>query len=229
MSPGSHGEGMPLFALIADADDGARAELVRLLARLNYEAVEAVNGEQALEIMRERPPALVVLDVALPGGSAYEICRGLREAHGQRLPIAFVSAHRTQLADEVAGLLIGADEYFAKPIQAQLFLARMRRLIARSAARHGLGPMLTPREREVLASAGARAWLARRSPAGSTSPRRPRRRTSSTFSASWALTARRRQWRSQSAITWSRPPSERRDPAIASAWRLWGAAGAARA
>ena len=141
---------MPLFALIADADDGARAELVRLLARLNYVAVEAVNGEQAVEIMRERPPALVVLDVALPGGSAYEICRGLRETHGQRLPIAFVSAHRTQLADEVAGLLIGADEYFAKPIQEQLFLARMRRLIARSAARHGLGPMLTPREHEVL-------------------------------------------------------------------------------
>ena len=56
-------------------------------------------------------------------GQAYEICRELRETRGQRLPIIFVSAHRTQAADEVAGLLLGADEYFAKPITAELFVA----------------------------------------------------------------------------------------------------------
>ena len=151
MSQGSHGEGMPAFALIADADDGARAELAQLVARLNFEIAEAVDGKQAQEIVRGRPPALVVLDVALPGGSAYEICRELREAHGQRLPIAFVSEHRTQPGDEVAGLLLGADEYFAKPIQPDLFLARMRRLIARSVARSNPASRLTPREREVLA------------------------------------------------------------------------------
>ena len=62
-----------------------------------------------------------------------------------------MSEHRTQPSDEVAGLLLGADEYFAKPVTPELFLARMRRLIARSAARPISGSSLTPREREVLA------------------------------------------------------------------------------
>jgi DNA-binding NarL/FixJ family response regulator len=141
---------MPSFALIADADDGARAELAQLVARLNYEIVEAVTGEEALELARHRTPSLVVLDVGLPGGSAYEICRELREVHGHRLPIIFVSADRTEAADEVAGLLLGADEYFAKPIAAELFLVRTRRLILRSSARASGGSTLTPREREVL-------------------------------------------------------------------------------
>ena len=61
------------------------------------------------------------------------------------------SCRRTeQPADEVAGLLLGADEYFAKPITAELFLVRTRRLIARSYGRTSTGSTLTPREREVL-------------------------------------------------------------------------------
>ena len=141
---------MPSFALIADADDGAREEIAQLFARLNYDIVEAVTGDEVLGIVGHQRPAIVVLDVGLPGGSAYEICRELRETHGQKLPIIFVSAHRTQPADEVAGLLLGADEYFAKPITPELFLVRTRRLIARSSGRTGTGSTLTPREREVL-------------------------------------------------------------------------------
>src|SRR5215210_5003844 len=69
------GEGMPSFALIADANDGARAELARLVARLGYVIVEAVTGEQALEIVRDRTPALVVLDVGLERGQRPSLTR----------------------------------------------------------------------------------------------------------------------------------------------------------
>ena len=92
-----------------------------------------------------------MLDVGLGGASAYEVCRGLREVHGQRLPIALVSKHRIEPADEVAGLLLGADEYFAKPIRAELFMARIRRVLARTAPPPARSSTLTPRENEVLA------------------------------------------------------------------------------
>ncbi len=151
MIRGRHGEGTPAFALIADADDEARAELAQLLVRLRYEVVEAGDGHEAREVLRRRTPAMVVLDVGLAGGAAYEFCRELRDVYGYRLPIVFVSRDRTEPADEVAGLLLGADEYFAKPILADLFLARTRRLIDRSAARGRTNSTLTPREREVLA------------------------------------------------------------------------------
>ena len=149
MRRGGEQEGSPV-ALIADSDGAARSEIAGLLGSIGYAVVEATSGEEALAASRRRLPALVVLDVGLPGSSAYEVCRELRDTHGQGLPIAFVSEHRVEPADEVAGLLLGADEYFAKPLRRDLFLARIRRLRARSRPR-AVGPSsLTPREREVL-------------------------------------------------------------------------------
>lgn len=149
MPPGDGREGTSI-GLVADAADAARNEIAGLLASIGYEVVEATTGEDALAVARREVPTLVVLDIALPGTSAYEVCRELREAYGQTLPIAFVSEHRTDPADEVAGLLLGADEYFAKPIRADLFLARIRRLRARARPRGARASNLTPREKEVL-------------------------------------------------------------------------------
>jgi DNA-binding NarL/FixJ family response regulator len=87
----------------------------------------------------------------LPGASGYEICRELRERYGEDLPIIFVSAARTDETDRVAGLLLGADDYLAKPIPFDHLLARVRRLVAQSAAVAGpAASSLTPREQEVL-------------------------------------------------------------------------------
>jgi DNA-binding NarL/FixJ family response regulator len=150
MRRGGHREVTTSIALVADADGAARSRLAGLVASIGYTVVEATTGEEALAASQHDAPALVVLDVALPGSSAYEVCRELREAYGQTLPIAFVSAHRTEPADEVAGLLLGADEYFAKPIRPDLFLARIRRLRARAKPQALGSSALTPREREVL-------------------------------------------------------------------------------
>jgi DNA-binding NarL/FixJ family response regulator len=80
--------------------------------------------------------------------SGYEICRDLRELHGAGLPIIFVSGKRAESYDRVAGLLIGADDYLAKPFAPDELLARVRALLRRTdSSDHS---SLTRRELEVL-------------------------------------------------------------------------------
>jgi DNA-binding NarL/FixJ family response regulator len=96
-------------------------------------------------------PALVVLDVHLPDISGYEVCRELRDMFGERLPILFLSGARTESYDRVGGLLLGADDYLVKPFAHDELLARVRRLLARSARDDEARQYdLTVREREVL-------------------------------------------------------------------------------
>jgi DNA-binding NarL/FixJ family response regulator len=100
----------------------------------------------------------VLLDVNLPEMSGYNVCRELRAAYGDRLPIVFLSGYRTEGLDRAAGLLIGGDDYVVKPPDIDELLARVRRLIERSreqpaAPVDGFG--LTPRELEVLRLLGS--------------------------------------------------------------------------
>ena len=144
-------------ALVADSDALARDEIARLLSSIECVVEDVPNGETALAAAYAARPQLVVLDVALQGVSAYEVCRSLRQRFGERLPIVFVSRDRLEPADEVAALLLGADDYIAKPIRADLFLARVRRLLARTETQLAGTSTLTPREREVLALLAAGA------------------------------------------------------------------------
>jgi DNA-binding NarL/FixJ family response regulator len=148
MARGGAGPSPTRAALVADGDGESRAVLTELLQRLGCSTTEATTGEEALAAARRESPGLVVVDVDLPGFSGYEVCRELREEFGEGLPIMLVSDCRVEPLDEVAGLLLGADDYVAKPIRTDLFLAHARRLLARSTARGSSA--LTPREREVL-------------------------------------------------------------------------------
>jgi DNA-binding NarL/FixJ family response regulator len=138
-------------ALIADPDPDARAQMASLVARLGCDVVEAATGNEVLEAVALDPPAMVVLDVGLTDRSAYECTRALRERFGEGLPILLVSQHRVEPSDQVAGLLLGADEYMAKPLHPDVFTARARRLLLRAQWRATRRSPLTPREREVLA------------------------------------------------------------------------------
>jgi DNA-binding NarL/FixJ family response regulator len=145
--------------LVVD-DDLSFSEMVSvLLERAGYTSVRAANGEQALAAARRERPAAVLLDVQIEGTSGYAICRDLRDKFGEQLPIIFVSGTRTEPSDRVAGLLIGADDYLAKPLDPDDLLARVRRAVSRSIAgderaANGRGSeavsALTPRERDVL-------------------------------------------------------------------------------
>lgn len=137
--------------LIVDPDESARELAVGALRSGGYRMLQAETGEQALEIARREQPCAVVLAVALPGISGYEVCRELREAFGERISIVFLSGVRKESFDRVAGLLLGADEYLVKPFAPDELLARVRGLIRRSPeSTSNAASGLTKRELDVL-------------------------------------------------------------------------------
>lgn len=135
--------------LIADRDVDSCAAISALVGQLGLVAETMGTGTEVLAAASRRSPALVVLAVELTQPSGFEVCRELREQFGETLPIVFVGGTSSEPRDEIAGLLLGADDYFAKPVLADRFVARVRRLVARATARSEPLP-LTKREREVL-------------------------------------------------------------------------------
>jgi DNA-binding NarL/FixJ family response regulator len=147
-------EGIVLgFILVVDDDPRAGEAISALLEGAGLETRLADSGEDALAVTRERRPQMVLLDVRLPGVSGYEVLRALRDQFGESLPIMFVSGERVEAFDRVAGLLLGADDYLVKPFAPDELIARVRRLVERSASddRQKVHAKLTRREREVLA------------------------------------------------------------------------------
>ena len=119
--------------LIVDDDP----ELLRLvgfaLHRAGYEPIAAQSAEEALTKVRLEQPALVILDVMLPGSSGIELCRQLRgQAKTLPLPIIMLSA-RAQVDDKIEGLQAGADEYLTKPVSPKEMVARVAGLLERTA------------------------------------------------------------------------------------------------
>jgi DNA-binding NarL/FixJ family response regulator len=137
--------------LVADGDAVERGRLAELLASAGFEVLEASKGDEALAIARVRLPAVTILEIPLEVLSGYEVCRALKAEFGPRFPVVFLSRHRTESYDRVAGLLLGADDYLVKPYAADELLARIRLLTPPSRATAPLGgPSLTPREEQIL-------------------------------------------------------------------------------
>ncbi len=137
--------------LIADGDPYFRRAAARTLEAEGLRIREAASGEEALRVVEDDDVALVLLEVRLRDISGYEVCRRLRDERGDGLPILFVSRDRTESFDRVAGLLMGADDYLAKPVAPDELTARVRRHLHRAAASEAEPASgLTAREREVL-------------------------------------------------------------------------------
>ena len=79
----------------------------------SYEVLTATDGQTGYDLIREKRPDLIILDLMLPKLSGYEICRKVR-AEGIQTPILMLTA-RGEEADRVLGLDLGADDYVAKP------------------------------------------------------------------------------------------------------------------
>jgi DNA-binding NarL/FixJ family response regulator len=118
--------------LVVDDDDRFRSFVATTLSGAGFAAREAADGEGALALARRDRPALVLLDVCLPGLNGFELCRQLRDQFSDELPIILVSGARTESLDRSAGLLIGSDDYLIKPVDPNELLARTRRLLTRS-------------------------------------------------------------------------------------------------
>ena len=116
-------------------DDPDIAEGLRYnLEREGLETRVALTGEKGLQAALDarNPPALVILDLMLPGMSGTELCRRLRrEPSTRRTPIIMLTA-RTSEADRVAGLDLGADDYISKPFSVRELMARVRAVLRRA-------------------------------------------------------------------------------------------------
>ena len=104
------------------------------LEREGLRALVAETGEKGLEIAldKQNPPALILLDLMLPGMSGSELCRRLRrEPQTRRVPIIMLTARGSE-SERVAGLELGADDYVTKPFSVRELVARVRAVLRRA-------------------------------------------------------------------------------------------------
>src|SRR3989441_4090672 len=137
--------------LVVD-DDPVICELVATtLSEHGYAMRRASDAREALYLVDREIPDVVLLDVHLPDISGYQVCRRLRDDHGDSVGIILISGERKESMDRAAGLLLGADDYMVKPFVLDELLARVQRLARRSRpiARTVVAG-LTRRELEIL-------------------------------------------------------------------------------
>jgi class 3 adenylate cyclase len=119
----------PPRILVVD-DNPANVDILRArLAAHGYEVVTAADGEEALAVVRDAQPDLILLDVMMPKKDGIEVCRELRaDAAFPFVPIILVTA-KGDSADVVAGLGAGADEYLTKPVDQAALVARVKSML----------------------------------------------------------------------------------------------------
>lgn len=115
---------MPAKTILVVDDDPLMQRLIGAnLKASGYKVLSAYDGESALELMDQKMPDLVVLDIMIPGIDGKEICRRIRQ--WSQVPIIMVSA-KTGLSDRIDLLDTGADDYLTKPFAVEELLARIR-------------------------------------------------------------------------------------------------------
>ena len=112
-------------------DDPNIADLVELyLRRDGFRPFQAGNGKRALEVIAERQPKLILLDIGLPGDlDGLDVCRTVRAT--SNVPIIFLTA-RDDEVDRVLGLELGADDYVTKPFSPRELVARVKAILRRA-------------------------------------------------------------------------------------------------
>lgn len=120
------------YILAVDDDPDVLGTLTRALTREGYEVGRASSGLEALKMLAERRPDLVILDIIMPGLDGLSVCRKIRaDDQYNSLSILFLTA-RGQTDDVVAGLDAGGDDYVPKPFELSELTARVRALVRRS-------------------------------------------------------------------------------------------------
>ena len=115
--------------LIVDDDANIR-NLVRLyLEKEGFSAVTADTGDQAVQAFKREAPALILLDLMLPGMDGWQVCREIRKV--SNVPIIMLTA-RDDTFDKVLGLELGADDYIVKPFEGKELVARVKAVLRRT-------------------------------------------------------------------------------------------------
>ena len=114
--------------LIVDDNEDIREVLGTYVAKEGFEPVVAKDGFEALDLFKKANPAVVLLDVMMPGMDGYKVCEKIREQSD--VPIILVTAKGDDY-DRVMGLDIGADDYIVKPFNGDEVMARVRAVLRR--------------------------------------------------------------------------------------------------
>ena len=112
--------------IIADDDDLIRKMLARWLTRAGYNVREATNGTEALRIVREQPPDIVITDWEMPGVEGPQLCHEIRQLPLPHYVYLLILTSRNDPKWVVEGLESGADDFLSKPIREAELVARLR-------------------------------------------------------------------------------------------------------
>ncbi len=132
----------PARVLVVDDEPAIVDAVTYNLRQQGYTPLVAGDADAALRLFRERKPDLVILDVMLPSGSGFDICRLIRQS-GSTTPILMLTA-RVAEGDRVHGLEIGADDYLIKPFGMRELMARVKALLRRGTQSGEVTPPTLP-------------------------------------------------------------------------------------
>jgi two-component system response regulator ResD len=126
--------------LVVDDEQTVRRIICQYLEKEGYQVVEADNGGQALQLLHDLEPDLMILDIMLPGMDGFTMTRALRQpvdsSHIANIPIIMLTA-RTEEADRITGFELGTDDYVTKPFSPRELVMRVKALLRRSATIEG--------------------------------------------------------------------------------------------
>jgi DNA-binding response OmpR family regulator len=126
--------------LLVEDEPNIREVVTLYLQRAGYRVRSVADGNAAIEEFERNPPDLLLLDLMLPGVDGYEITEWLRSF--SEIPLIMLTARR-EIADRIAGLEMGADDYIVKPFSPQELVSRVRAVLRRSKVPHSIaGPPL---------------------------------------------------------------------------------------
>ena len=121
-----------LKILVVDDESRMRKLVKDFLLRKNYMALEAADGEEAVDIFfREKDIALILLDIMMPKMDGWQVCREIRKE--SNVPIIMLTA-RADERDELKGFELGVDEYISKPFSPKILMARIEAILRRTGA-----------------------------------------------------------------------------------------------
>ncbi len=99
------------------------------LETAGYEVLTALNGADAIKLAKDEKPALIFLDIMMPGINGYEVCSQLKNSAATRDIIIIMLTAKGQESDKIKGLEVGVDEYITKPFSPQDLLDRAKDLL----------------------------------------------------------------------------------------------------
>ncbi|WP_312168528.1 response regulator transcription factor [Microbacterium sp.] len=131
-APLTRPDGSRIRALVVD-DEANLSELLRMaMGNEGWDARAATNGQEALNVIREFAPDLLVLDIMMPGMDGMEVLKRVR-ATGNDVPVLFLTA-KDAVEDRIAGISAGGDDYVTKPFNLEEVIARLRGMARRHVA-----------------------------------------------------------------------------------------------